>query len=256
MHVNNHLSRIQSKLSPLSTTSLNLTSRPFGAKLSKSKQASMTTSIYLSQLDALAKKVESFAQSLHCAKLYSSREQYTLFETFSLRLADAAESVPLAIKALKKLQRENNRQSRKLLLEAQSDIGDLVTTTNLKNRRAFVRNIKLLFTGPQISALDSDTTKGRKRLTQERCERICSLSPDGLISWAVAFVPSQWTANLMSNDTFDCLEEQIEPLATVMWPSEVYDVLDTLGEEEPLRPLQKYHEFLKGESYFSRQARS
>jgi hypothetical protein len=206
----------------------------------------MATSTFLSQLDALAKKVESFAQSLPCAKIHPSKEQYSTLKTLSLRLADAAASVPLGIDALKKSQRESSQEGRKLLFEARSDINSLITTTNLKNRGVFARNIKLFFEGPKDSRIDSETTKGRKKLTRERCERICSLSPDGLISWAVAFAPSLWTANLMSNDTFDCVEEQIEPPSAMTWPSEVYNILSTLGDEEPLQASEKYHEFLKG----------
>jgi hypothetical protein len=66
---------------------------------------------------------------------------------------------------------------------------DLVTTTQLKNRRVFPRNIVLFFRGPQVSAIDSDTIIARKKLTRERCERICSLNIDGLISWALIQAP-------------------------------------------------------------------
>jgi hypothetical protein len=82
--------------------------------------------------------------------------------------------------------------------------------------------------------IDSDTIKARKRLTQERCDRICSLSPDGLISWAVAFAPSIRIANLMSNNTFDYVVEHIEPEDPLVWPSEISGVLSALGDEEPL----------------------
>jgi hypothetical protein len=71
-------------------------------------------------------------------------------------------------------------------------------------------------------------------LTQERCDRICSLSPDGLISWAVAFAPSIRIANLMSNNTFDYVVEHIEPEDPLVWPSEISGVLSALGDEEPL----------------------
>merc|ERR1711977_392590 len=173
-----------------------------------------TTSTYVSQFDALTKKAESFVQSLRSAKIHPSKDQYTTFKAFSLRLCDAAAAIPVEIEAL-------------------------------KNRGVFARNMKLFFGGPQDSAIDSDTIKARKRLTRERCDRICKLNPDGLISWAVAFAPSLWTANLMSSKTFDCVEEQIEPQDPVVWPSEIYDVLSALGDEDPLRGSHKYQEFLK-----------
>jgi hypothetical protein len=64
----------------------------------------MATSTFLSQLDTLAKKVESFAQSLPCAKIHPSKEQYSMLKNLSLRLADAAASIPSGIDALKKSQ--------------------------------------------------------------------------------------------------------------------------------------------------------
>jgi hypothetical protein len=210
----------------------------------------MTTSTYLSQLDALAKKVESFIQSLQSAEIHPSKDQYTTFKTWSLRLSNAAAAVPVGIEALKKRQTESCEEGTKLISQALSDRNALTTTTHLKNRGVFARNIRLFFGGPQDSAIDSDTVKERKKLTRERCERICCLSPDGLIFWAVAFAPSLWTANLMSNNTFDSVEAQIEPQGPVQWPPEVHHILSTLGGEEPLRGSQKYHDFLTGMFYF------
>ncbi|KAG9230183.1 hypothetical protein BJ875DRAFT_445262 [Amylocarpus encephaloides] len=202
----------------------------------------MTTSTYVSQLDAISKKVESFVQSLQNAEIHPSKEQYTTFKALSLRLCEASAAIPVEIEALKKRQAESCEEGRRLISQAQSDRKDLV---HLKNRSVFARNLKLFFGGPQESAIDSDAIKARKKLTRERCERICKLSPDGLISWAVAFAPSLWTANLMSNKTFDCVEELIEPQGPAVWPPEMYDVLSALGDEDPLRGSQKYHEFLK-----------
>jgi len=188
----------------------------------------MTTSTYVSQLDAISKKVESFIQSLQNAEIHPSKEQYTTFKALSLRLCEASADIPVEIEALKKRQAESCEEGRRLISQAQSDRKDLV---HLKNRSVFARNLKLL---------------------RERCERICKLSPDGLISWAMAFAPSLWTANLMSNKTFHCVEELIEPQGPAVWPPEIYDVLSALGDEDPLRGSQKYHEFLKGKFYLVR----
>mgnify|MGYP001602689599 FL=1 len=84
--------------------------------------------------------------------------------------------------------------------------------------------------------------------------RIRGLSPDELIFWAVAFVPSLWTANLMSNKTFDYVLEHIELEDSLVWPSEIYDILSALGDEEPLNDSSKYHEFLKGKICFGEEA--
>jgi hypothetical protein len=125
----------------------------------------MTTSTYVSQLDALAKKVESFVQSLQNAEIHPSKDQYTTFKALSLRLCEAAAAVPVGIEALKKRQAESYEEGRKLVSQAQSDRNVLI---HLKNRGVFARNLKLFFGGPQDSAIDSDTIKARKTLTRER----------------------------------------------------------------------------------------
>ncbi|PMD61954.1 uncharacterized protein K444DRAFT_359424, partial [Hyaloscypha bicolor E] len=107
------------------------------------------------------------------------------------------------------------------------------------------RNITYFFDCQRDSVVDSDATKARKQLTRERCERICTLSPDGLITWAVAFMPTMWTANLMSKDTFDYVFEHIEPDSSPVWPPDIYHILSGLGAEEPLQGSHKYHRFLK-----------
>ena len=72
------------------------------------------------------------------------------------------------------------------------------------------------------------------------------LSPDGLISWAVAFMPTILIANEISQSQYDYLLENIEPDKAQVWPSEIHNMLDQLGAEEPLQGSHKYQQFLKG----------
>lgn len=83
-------------------------------------------------------------------------------------------------------------------------------------------------------------------MTQERCERIRTLSPDRMIAWAVALKPTSWTANLMSKDTFDYIIEHMELEGIQAWPSQIYEILSGLATEEPLKGCQAYHTFLSG----------
>jgi hypothetical protein len=53
----------------------------------------------------------------------------------------------------------------------------------------------------------------------------------------------------MSNNIFDYVHEHIEPKDPVLWPSEIYNILSALGNEEPLQGLPKYREFLKGKIF-------
>jgi hypothetical protein len=213
----------------------------------------MTTCTYVSRLESLVKKVESVVQSFQCATIQPSKDQYQVLEALSVKLATAAANVPVEIKALKKRQTEPScAEGRQLISQAQSDRKEIINTAQLKNRNLFGRNISLIFKGPQDSVVDSSTTKVRKQLTRMRCQSICSLSPNGLISWAVAYTPTTWTANLMSNDTFNYLIEHIEPQGVIVWPSEIYNILRGLGAEEPLRGSHGYHEFLKGKFALAR----
>lgn len=210
----------------------------------------MTISTYVSQLDALTKKVESFVQSLQTSKIRPSKGQCETLRTLSEGLRDAVAAIPAEIESLKNRWAESCKEGQKFVSQAQAVRSDIIRDSHLKNSGIFARNIRLFFGGPQDSVVDSDATKARKRLTRERCERISSLTPDGLISWAITFTPSTWTANLMSNDTFDYVDEYIEPNDPVIWPSEIYRVLSALGNEEPLKGSDKYREFVEGRSSF------
>jgi hypothetical protein len=210
----------------------------------------MTTGKFISQLSAQIDKLESLVQSLQNSSFHPSNDQYQILVALSLRLSAAATDLPAQIAALKKRRTEwSCTEGEQLIVQAELEWKDLITTTQLKNRGTFAKNIVLFFKGPSDSVVDSAPTKARKQVTRYRCERICTLSPDALISWAVAFIPTIWTANLMSKDTFDYVLEHIEPDDCDdcrVWPPDIYNILRGLGAEEPLRGSLKYHEFLKG----------
>jgi|SRR5438045_39739 len=207
----------------------------------------MSTCTYVSRLESLVKRVELVVQSFHCATIQPSKDQYQVLEVLSGRLATAAAKVPAEVNALKERNTAPScEEGRKLISQAQSDRAEIINNAQLKSRSVFGRNISLIFKGPLDSVVDSSTTKARKDLIRKRCHSICGLSPDGLISWAVAYTPTTWTAHLMSNETFDYLVEHIESEDAIVWPSEIYNILRGLGAEEPLQESQGYHEFLRG----------
>jgi hypothetical protein len=55
----------------------------------------------------------------------------------------------------------------------------------------------------------------------------------------------------MSGSLCDYLLEHIDPDEAQVWPSEIHNILDQLGAEEPLPGSYKYEEFLKGKATFS-----
>src|SRR5205823_4666448 len=96
----------------------------------------------------------------------------------------------------------------------------------------FRRNILLIFEGPKASVFDSEDIKLRKESTQKRCDMIRKLSSDGIISWAVAYPPTQWAGGIMASDVFDCLTDDIEPNVVQTWPPVIRDTLHKLKEDE------------------------
>ncbi|KAH9878668.1 hypothetical protein IAQ61_001940 [Plenodomus lingam] len=49
----------------------------------------------------------------------------------------------------------------------------------------------------------------------------------------------------MSNSAFDYVEEHIEQGLPVVWPSEIFEILNDLEVEEPLNLSSKYKGFLE-----------
>jgi hypothetical protein len=213
----------------------------------------MTTSKFVSQLESSIKRLESLVLSLQSTSLHPSKTQYLNLAALELRLKAVAVNLPIQVEALKKRRAEASvEKGSKLIGQAHSEKVDLITTGLLKYPEIFARNITYFFNGQEDSVVDSDDTKARKKLTRERCKRICNLSCDGIIFWAAAFKPTTWTANLMSNDTFDYVLGHIESDVYEAWPPDVYRILSGLGIEEPLRRSQTFHDFLKGKFSFAR----
>jgi hypothetical protein len=207
----------------------------------------MTTGDFITQLTAQISKLESLVRSLQDSSFHPSHHQYQILEALSLRLSAAAAELPAEIAALKERRKgPSSAQGGQLVAQVELSYRDLIATTKLKKPKIFAKSINLFFKGQSDSIVDSNAIKKRKQVTRDRCERICSLSPDGLISWAVAFANTTWEANMMSKDIFEYVLDHIEPDDCRVWPPDVYKILSGLGAEEPLKDSQKYHAFLKG----------
>jgi hypothetical protein len=206
----------------------------------------MATGEFITHLTAQISRVESLAGSPQRSSLHPSNEQYQILEKLSLRLSTAAANLLTEIATLKERRKgPSSAQGERLVAQAELEYKDLLATTTLKNPKLFAKNITLFFRGQSDSIVDSAAVKARKQVTRDRCERICTLNPDGLISWAVALKPSAWEGNYMSRDLFDYVLDHIEPENSRVWPSEIYKILSGLGAEESLKDSQEYHAFLK-----------
>lgn len=208
----------------------------------------MSATIVLGQLKGLLEKTEQLKGRF--SKVYPTNEQWNTLSVLSSKLSEAAKVVQNEIQALKESRTDRAwKESEEHRSKAQSSRGDLFAKGRLKHASVFRRSIVTIFEGPKDSKFDSEDVRFRKESTRKRCELIRGLSPDGVVSWAVAYAPTLWAGGSMAEDIFTCLLDDIEPEVVQLWPSVIRDTLHMLMEEEEfLQKSPEYGEFLKGRS--------
>jgi hypothetical protein len=206
----------------------------------------MSATIVLSQLKSLLEKTEHLKGKF--SKVYPTNDQWDTLSDWSLKLSGAAKAVQDEIRVLKESRSDRAwKESEEHRSKAQTCRGDLFAKGRFKQPVIFRRNIVTIFEGPKDSTFDSEDMKFRKESTRKRSELIRGLSPDGVISWALAFAPTLWGGGSMSVDVFNCLLDDIEPELAQIWPPVIRDTLYLLMEdEESLKESFEYQKFLKG----------
>src|SRR5580700_5261958 len=170
----------------------------------------MSATVVLSQLKALLEKTEQLKGKF--TKVYPTDDQWSTLSDLSLKFLVAATKVRDEIQTLRESRKQRAQQeSKKHKSHAQEVRGDLFATGRLRQSAVFRRNIVTIFEGPKDSQFDSDDTKVRKESTRKRCEMLRDLSPDGVISWAIAYAPTLWAGGAIASDIFNCLIDEIEP---------------------------------------------
>ncbi|KAF4998777.1 hypothetical protein FDECE_11705 [Fusarium decemcellulare] len=108
----------------------------------------------------------------------------------------------------------------------------------------FQRSIKVIFEGPEVSPESRASWQRRAKNYEARCQRIRKSSPDAIVTWALTFAPNSWIANNMNNQTFSCLLTFVESRPSKMWPPQVYELLETLKQDETLHQSSEYSHFM------------
>lgn len=202
----------------------------------------------ISQLHSAVDVIASLSERLRHGKLLPTDDEYKALEAESQALTSAAGSIAEEIKSLRKRRTESAcRDGQELLSTARSALADLLDSRQLKNRSTFIRNIRLLFCGPEQSGVDSDAVAYRKRLLRERCRRIRALGTTETIMWSLAFPPSKWDPNTLPGPTFEYVIEFLDVDEVQGWPKAIRDVLNALAKEPPFQGLHDYQKFLDGE---------
>ena len=149
----------------------------------------MSATVALSQLTALIEKSEQLRGKFR--KIYPSDQQWNTLGDLGSKLSDVAVKLQEEIRVLKRSRTERAwQESEKHRSHAQLARGDLFAKGRLPQSAVFRRNILMIYLGPKNSTFDSEDVKFRKESTRRRCEIIRGLSPDGIISWAIAYAPT------------------------------------------------------------------
>jgi hypothetical protein len=209
--------------------------------------STMSAITVISHLKSLLVKAEEVPSKF--AKLYPTDIQWDELKDLGMSFSEAANKVSTEIQVLMKSRAERAwKDSEPHRLRVQNLRGELFADGRLKQAHIFRRNITTIFEGPKDSSFDSEDVKFRKASTRRRCEQIRGLSPDGVISWAMAFSPSVWAGGAMAEDIFTCLLNDIDPELIQPWPRTIRETLHTLRkDEESLQESGHYNNLLKGE---------
>ncbi|MCJ1479234.1 hypothetical protein MMC13_007919 [Lambiella insularis] len=197
------------------------------------------------ELEALARKAEYTEERFRSTKAQPTKEEYHGFESLSLRFSEVAARFSNQVDQLRGEYVDwAEGEGQRLASRAESACANLIADGQPKSVATFRRNLTLIFQGPVDSALDSSSIRSRNKQTRKRCERIRCLTPGGILSWAAAFPPTDWTAGFMNDRAFDYLVDEIEPKEERVWPVKLREILQTFGAEGALRESINYSQFI------------
>lgn len=208
-----------------------LTIQPSNFQSSNVQKFRLTMSVITNQLNSIARELDTLNLAMRGISL-SETDLQTL-DAIAANLKDIVVVIESRTGSRKRLWTEQAwKDSEQHRLKAQLTIATVLSSGKLRNPAVFRRNIKLIYLGPTQSEFDSKDTTWRRGVIQRRCFRIQQLSPDGIVSWAIAYPPTTWGPCFMPNDIFDCLVEDIEPRDRKKWPETVSETLSRLKKGE------------------------
>jgi hypothetical protein len=200
----------------------------------------MSACSIVSQLQTLLMNAKKFQPKLR--NLKPTKAQLDTLRNLSLELSEAATNVQNKFQELEESQR---KESERYMLKARLSRNELLSSGELQRQAIFRNNIIQVFAGPKRSQFDSADQVRRKEGTRKRCEMIRSLSPNGIISWAIAFEPTLWADGKMASHIFTRLLDEINSEFIQPWPQAIKETLHLLKKAELSLELPEYDSFLQ-----------
>lgn len=194
----------------------------------------------MSQLRSLISKVEA----VNIVDSSLTADQLSTLTDLTSTLIKSASRLQRKIQSAKQLRATCVQHECEKFKQYAKQYQDDLANGNLPRFAIFRRNIALIFQGPHISSLDRADVKAGKEITRERCAILRSLSMDGVISWAVSYIPTMWAPGNMRSDVFNDLVKDIEPTGPQRYPQKLFDTLIKLKDDLPGNA--DYEHLLKG----------
>ena len=181
-------------------------------------------------------------------RLSCTEEDLPALEALISRFVESSAAIKAKVESVKTgVEADAWKRSEDLRTRAETTISTILEDGDSKISPVFKRNLLLIFHGPDFSDLDSDEMTYRKKGTQVRCERLRNLSSNGILSWALSFPPSTWSAGIMANDIFNCLIDDIEPHNNITWPPAIRTKLQEFWKHKVLQSSPEYARFVESE---------
>ncbi|KAL4929392.1 uncharacterized protein BDV17DRAFT_261731 [Aspergillus undulatus] len=198
----------------------------------------MSAGAILSQFSNLLNHMESLGPKLS-SNIRPNRDQLNEVQELRKRLKPALASIESHLELLLR---------KAAPTEKERNLADRIRSSQVTDQfdpAVFRKNLVLIFRGPDRSGLDSDKVKIRKAKSRTRCERLRAESHHLILKWAITLQPSAWIyPTVMADGTFDFLIEDLKGIF-VQIPPRVAESLHCLKDEEPLKPCERFQEFVR-----------
>ena len=150
-----------------------------------------TISSLISSLGFLARNAATITKGIRDVESCESKDDLcTLKALISELQRDIAETAQRIEHLEERRVAQTGEACKKLLSRVKEIRSNITGEKPPKSLPNLKKNLALVFEGPKVSVLNSEELVSKNKKTQQRCERIRQLNPDGLLSWAVSLAPT------------------------------------------------------------------
>ncbi|KAJ3489858.1 hypothetical protein NLG97_g5909 [Lecanicillium saksenae] len=192
----------------------------------------------------LATQVEKAKRALErIEKLRATEAELVSMTDLAEQLSQAAANIVTRLTArLEALYIEREKYQ----LKFRARLEDISRDGKFSRPNLFREQVRLIFTPPQPTTLDTPKQIQRKSITKQRAERIRNSSCHAIISWAITLSATDWTGGQMKDTVFEYLVRNAQPAVECAWPPIVLQTLEAIHQDNSdLQASSEYSTFLQ-----------